>query len=80
MIVNRWGSDVEPQPGLAPESALGLLPSRGLSSAPAVGSVSARADYCNGSSKKRLDVRSAFRHVATKRGGHRRWFKTPADP
>src|SRR5216684_8063258 len=47
---------------LAPESALSLLPSRGLSSAPVVRSVSARAVLSNGETKKELDFRSAFRH------------------
>src|ERR1700693_2032202 len=47
---------------LAPESALSLLPSRGLSSAPAVCSVSAMAVLSNRGTKKELEYRSAFRH------------------
>ena len=47
---------------LAPESALSLLPSRGLSSAPAARSVSATVVVGNGGTKKGLDSRSAFRH------------------
>ena len=48
---------------LAPESALSLLPSRGLSSAPVVCSVSAMAVLSNHGTKKELAYRSAFRHV-----------------
>jgi hypothetical protein len=48
---------------LAPESALSLLPSRDLSSAPVDCSVSARAARCNGGTKIQLDFRSAFRHA-----------------
>ena len=47
---------------LAPESALSLLPTRGLSSAPAARSVSATVFVGNGGMKKGLDSRSAFRH------------------
>ena len=47
---------------LAPESALSLLPSRGLSSAPAACSVSAIAVLRNDGTKKEVDFRSAFRH------------------
>ena len=47
---------------LAPESALSLLPSRGLSSAPAACSVSAAVVLSNDGTKKELDYRSAFRH------------------
>src|ERR1700686_5409073 len=47
---------------MAPESALSLLPSRGLSSAPAAKSVSATGMQCNGGTKKELECRSAFRH------------------
>ena len=45
---------------LAPESVLRLLPSA-LSPAPAVGSVSGRAVFAM-TERKKLDVRSAFRH------------------
>jgi hypothetical protein len=46
-IARRW-----PQPGLG--SALSLLPSRGLSSAPVVRSVSTTAVLSNGGTKKRI--------------------------
>ena len=60
-----WGPvcPLNPSLVLAPESALSLLPSRGLSSAPAACSVSTRASLCNGGTKKELDYRSAFRHT-----------------
>ena len=45
-----------------PESALSLLPSSGLSSAPVVRSVSVTAVVDNSRTKKELDFRSAFRH------------------
>jgi hypothetical protein len=48
---------------LAPESALSLLPSRGLSSAPAACSVSPTVVLGNDGPKKELDNRGAFRHV-----------------
>jgi hypothetical protein len=59
------GLSVSPSPSLvlAPESALGLLPSSGLSSAPVVRSVSPTTGLCNGWKKKELDYRSAFRHL-----------------
>ena len=49
---------------LAPESALGLLPSIALSSAPVACSVSRTKLSCKGRKKKELDYRGAFRHVA----------------
>jgi hypothetical protein len=49
---------------LAPESALSLLPSRGLPSAPAASSVSATAVLGNDETKKELDYRGAFRHTS----------------
>jgi len=64
--VNQFcaGAQFSPNPSLvlAPESALSLLPNRGLSSAPAARSVSATAVLRNGGTKKELDYRSAFRH------------------
>jgi len=53
----------DPSLVLAPESALSLLPSRGLSSDPAVCSVSAAAVLNKRGTKKELEYRSAFRHV-----------------
>ena len=47
---------------LAPESALSLLPSRGLSSAPVSRSVSPMVALSNDGRKKQLDYHSAFRH------------------
>jgi hypothetical protein len=47
---------------VAPESALSLLPSRGLSSASAACSVSVTAMLGNGGTKKQLEYYSAFRH------------------
>jgi hypothetical protein len=57
---------LSPNPSLvlAPESALRLLPSRALFSAPVACSVFKRAIICNYGTKKTVDVRSAFRHVA----------------
>ena len=55
--------DAGPSLVLAPESALSLLPSRGLSSAPAACSVSTEIGLGNHASKKHLDYRGAFRHV-----------------
>jgi hypothetical protein len=57
------GSSPNPSLVLAPESALSLLPSRGLSSAPVACSVSAMAVLNNHGTKKELDYPSAFRHV-----------------
>jgi len=56
------GSSPNPSLVLAPESALSLLPSRGLSSAPAARSVSATGILYNRGMKKELDSRGAFRH------------------
>ena len=56
MFINLLlGSSFTPNPSLvlAPESALRLLPSRALSSAPVARSVSAPAVWCNGGTKKR---------------------------
>jgi len=53
--------DAGPSLVLAPESALSLLPSRGLSSAPAARSVSISIVLSNHASKKHLDYRGAFR-------------------
>ena len=55
-------SSSNPSVVLAPESALSLLPSRGLSSAPVASSVSATAVLDNSETKKQLDCRGAFRH------------------
>src|SRR5262249_22998602 len=56
MILLLGLSSRRPQPGLAPESALRLLPGRALSATPAVCSVSARASFDNGGMKKRLTI------------------------
>jgi len=63
------GLSSSPNPSLvlAPESALSLLPSRDLSSAPAACSVSATAVLRNDGTKKELDYHSAFRHAHYRR-------------
>jgi hypothetical protein len=59
------GAQLTPNPSLvlAPESALSVLPSRGLSSAPAIRSVSAIVVLDNDGAKKELEYHSAFRHA-----------------
>jgi|ERR1043166_8544765 hypothetical protein len=59
----RWGSVFEPQSGLAPESALSLLPSRDFPPLRSLIVYSQMAEEFNRGTKKKLDVRSAFRHV-----------------
>src|SRR6266853_5397389 len=63
-ISSPLGLSFSPNPRLvlAPESALSLLPSRGLSSAPAVRSVSTATVLSNQGTKKKLAYRGAFRH------------------
>jgi hypothetical protein len=79
-------SNVEPQPGLAPESALRLPPGRALSSAPAVRSVSVSKMLRKAGMKKSLIIaalsdmydntvctNSQFEvshHFTLERGGH----------
>jgi hypothetical protein len=69
---HRWGSVSLPNPNLvlAPESALRVLTSRALSSAPAACSVSGIVVFEQRTKKKQFDGRGAFRHVAY-RGGFR---------
>jgi len=91
--LSRWGSvSRTPALVLAPELALSLLPSRGLSSAPVARSVSLIRVSRNDGRKKRISFRSAFRHgdyryrkqadsIAIQRLRNRYWelgCKTPA--
>ena len=63
--VNKFAAGAQFDAGtslvLDPESALSLLPSRGLSSAPAACSVSAAPVFSNHGTKKELDSRCTFR-------------------